>query len=58
MAAEGKAILIISSDLRELFGITDRILVMRRNRLVADLVTSETTQEAVMQLAAVDKVCL
>ena len=57
MAAEGKAILIISSDLRELFGITDRILVMRRNRLVADLVTSETNQEAVMQLAAVDKVC-
>jgi ABC-type sugar transport system ATPase subunit len=57
MASEGKAILIISSDLRELFGITDRILVMRRNRLVADLVTSETTQEAVMQLAALDKVC-
>ena len=55
MAAEGKAILIISSDLRELFGITDRILVMRRNRLVADLVTSETNQEAVMQFAAVDK---
>ncbi|AFM23365.1 sugar ABC transporter ATP-binding protein [Desulfomonile tiedjei] len=55
MAAEGKAILIISSELPELFGITDRILVMRRGRLVADLVTSETTQEAVMQLAAVDK---
>ena len=55
MAAEGKAVLIISSDLPELFGITDRILVMRRGRLVADLVTSETTQEAVMQLAAVDE---
>ncbi len=55
MAAEGKAILIISSELPELFGITDRILVMRRGRLVADLVTSETNQEAVMQLAAVDK---
>ncbi len=55
MAAEGKAVLIISSELPELFGITDRILVMRRGRLVADLVTSETTQEAVMQLAAVDK---
>ena len=50
MAAEGKAILIISSELPELFGITDRILVMRRGRLVADLVTSETTQEAVMHL--------
>jgi ABC-type sugar transport system ATPase subunit len=55
MAAERKAVLIISSDLPELFGITDRILVMRRGRLVADLVTSETTQEAVMQLAAVDR---
>jgi len=50
MAAEGKAVLIISSELPELFGITDRILVMRRGRLVADLVTSETTQEAVMHL--------
>ena len=55
MAAEGKAILIVSSELPELFGITDRILVMRRGRLVADLVTSETSQEAVMQLAAVDE---
>jgi ABC-type sugar transport system ATPase subunit len=55
MAAEGKTVLIISSELPELFGITDRILVMRRGRLVADLVTSETTQEAVMQFAAVDK---
>jgi ABC-type sugar transport system ATPase subunit len=55
MVAEGKAVFIISSDLPELFGITDRILVMRRGRLVADLVTSETNPEAVMQLAAVDK---
>jgi ABC-type sugar transport system ATPase subunit len=57
MVAEGKAVLIISSELPELFGITDRILVMRRGRLVADLVTSETTQETVMHLAAVDKDC-
>ncbi|MGB9618290.1 MAG: sugar ABC transporter ATP-binding protein, partial [Desulfomonilaceae bacterium] len=55
MAAEGKATLIISSDLPELFGITDRILVMRRGRLVADLVTADTTQEAVMRFAAVDE---
>ncbi len=55
MVAEGKAVLIISSELTELFGITDRILVMRRGRLVADLVTSETNPEAVMQFAAVDK---
>ncbi|MGC8605322.1 MAG: sugar ABC transporter ATP-binding protein, partial [Desulfomonilaceae bacterium] len=55
MVTEGKAILIISSELSELLGITDRILVMRRGRLVADLVTAETTQEAVMHLATVDK---
>ncbi|MFH1115874.1 MAG: sugar ABC transporter ATP-binding protein [Pseudomonadota bacterium] len=54
MVSEGKAVLIISSELPELFGITDRILVMRRGRVVGDLVTSETTQEAVMQLAAVE----
>ena len=56
MAGEGKAALIMSSDLPELFGISDRILVMRRGRLVADLVTADTTQEAVMRLAAVDEV--
>jgi ABC-type sugar transport system ATPase subunit len=55
MTAEGKAVLIISSELPELFGITDRILVMRRGRLVASLTTSETTQEAVMRLAATDE---
>ncbi|MCL5734921.1 MAG: sugar ABC transporter ATP-binding protein, partial [Actinobacteria bacterium] len=51
-------VLIISSDLPELFGITDRILVMRRGCLVADLVTSETTQEAVMQFMVGQASCL
>jgi ribose transport system ATP-binding protein len=58
MAAEGNAVFIISSELPELFGITDRILVMRRGRLVADLVTSETTQEAVMHLMVGQASCL
>jgi ABC-type sugar transport system ATPase subunit len=55
MVKKGKTILMISSELPELFGIADRILVMRRGRLVANLVTSETTQEAVMHFAAVDR---
>lgn len=54
LAEEGKAILFISSELPELFGIADRILVMRRGRLVGNLKTSETTQEEVMHLAAVE----
>jgi ABC-type sugar transport system ATPase subunit len=58
MAAAGKAVLMISSELSELFGVTDRILVMHRGRVVADLVTSETSQEAVMQLMVGQASCL
>ena len=54
LAEEGKAILFISSELPELFGIADRLLVMRRGRLVGNLVTKRTTPEEVMHLAAVD----
>jgi ABC-type sugar transport system ATPase subunit len=53
LAEEGKAILFISSELPELFGIADRILVMRRGKLVGNLVTKQTTPEEVMHLAAV-----
>jgi len=54
LADEGKAILFISSELPELFGIADRILVMRRGRLVGDVNPKHTTQEDVMHLAAVE----
>lgn len=54
LVSQRKGILMISSELPELFGICDRILVMRRGRLVADLVTRETTPEEVMHLAAVE----
>jgi ABC-type sugar transport system ATPase subunit len=55
LAEEGRAILFISSELPELFGVTDRILVMRRGRLVGDLKTSETSPDKVMHLAAVEQ---
>jgi len=54
LAEQGKAVLFISSELPELFGIANRILVMRRGRLVGNLKTNETTQEQVMHLAAVE----
>lgn len=50
----GRTILLISSNLTELFGMTDRILVMRNGRMAGDLNTEETTREEVMGLAAVD----
>ncbi len=55
LAEEGKGILFISSELPELFGVADRILVMRRGRLVGNLATKETTPEEVMHLAAVEE---
>lgn len=55
LAAQGKAQLVISSELPELFGICDRILVMRRGKLVGDFETGKTNPEAVMHLAAVEE---
>jgi ABC-type sugar transport system ATPase subunit len=55
LAEQGKAILFISSELPELFGIADRILVMRRGKLVGNRMTKETTPEQVMHLAAVEE---
>ncbi len=55
LAQQGKAILFISSELPELFGVADRILVMRRGKLVGNLVTKEATPEQVMHLAAVEE---
>ena len=52
LAAQGKAILVISSELPELLGICDRILVMRDGALCGELSAAEATQEKIMRLAA------
>jgi ABC-type sugar transport system ATPase subunit len=49
----GAAVLMVSSDLPELLGMADRILVMRRGQIVAKLDAKSTTQEEVMTHAAV-----
>jgi ABC-type sugar transport system ATPase subunit len=54
LAKQGKAILFISSELPELFGVADRILVMRRGKLVANLNTKQTNPNEVMHFAAVE----
>ena len=52
LAAQGKAILVISSELPELLGICDRILVMRDGSVRGELSAAEATQEKIMRLAA------
>ncbi len=49
--AEGLAIIMISSEMPELIGICDRILVMHNNSLSGELARSEASQESIMRLA-------
>ena len=51
LAAQGKAILMISSDLPEVLAMSDRLLVMREGRLAGEFARGEATQEAVMRAA-------
>jgi ribose transport system ATP-binding protein len=52
LAAEGAAILMISSDLPEVLGMADRIVVMREGRTTGMLTRAEATAEGVMALAS------
>ena len=54
ITAAGGAIVMVSSELPEILGMSDRILVMRDGKLAGELTTAEATQDAVMTLAARD----
>jgi ribose transport system ATP-binding protein len=51
LAAKGVGILMISSELPEVLGMSDRILVMHEGRIAGELQASEATQERIMHLA-------
>ncbi len=51
LADEGMSIIVISSELPEVFHLADRILVMHEGEITADLNKSEATQEMVMHAA-------
>jgi len=44
------SVILISHNLSDIFAVTDRILVMRRGRKIAELSTAETNEEAVVKL--------
>lgn len=51
LAKQGKSIIMISSEMPELLGMSDRVLVMCEGRLTGELKSEEATQEKVMELA-------
>ncbi|HLT84811.1 MAG TPA: multiple monosaccharide ABC transporter ATP-binding protein [Phototrophicaceae bacterium] len=55
LAASGKAVLVISSELPELLGICDRIFAMSQGRITGVVERAEATQERLMQLMTMDR---
>ncbi|MFY1635019.1 multiple monosaccharide ABC transporter ATP-binding protein [Solwaraspora sp. WMMB335] len=55
LVADGKAIIMISSELPELLGMCDRIYTLAAGRITGEVPVGEATQENLMQLMAKDK---
>jgi ribose transport system ATP-binding protein len=52
IADEGKAVILVSSELPELIALSDRIYVMRAGRFVAETQAATTTQEQIISMAS------
>jgi inositol transport system ATP-binding protein len=51
LAGQGKAILMVSSEMPEILGMSDRVLVMHEGRLTGEFSRAEATQERIMNAA-------
>ncbi|WP_309068727.1 multiple monosaccharide ABC transporter ATP-binding protein [Microbacterium sp.] len=55
LAAQGKAIIVVSSELPELLGMSDRIYTLAYGRITGQLPVAEATQENLMSLMTIEK---
>jgi putative multiple sugar transport system ATP-binding protein len=55
LAAQGKGIIVISSELPELLGISDRVYALSEGRITGELPIEEATPEAVLTLMTQEK---
>ncbi|MFJ3708184.1 sugar ABC transporter ATP-binding protein [Streptomyces sp. NPDC090053] len=56
LAKEGVAVLVISSELTELLGLADRVVVMQGGRITGELPHDEATEESILALAMADDI--
>ncbi|WP_406415268.1 sugar ABC transporter ATP-binding protein [Streptomyces sp. NBC_00873] len=56
LAVEGVAVLVISSELPELLGLADRVVVMQSGRITGELPHDEATEESILALAMADDI--
>ena len=51
---QGKAVIVISSELEEILGISDRIYTLAYGRITGEMPVAEATQEKLMELMTIE----
>ena len=51
LAAQGMAVLFVSSEMEEVLGMSDRVIVMHEGRIRGELELDQLSEESIMQLA-------
>ena len=54
-AKEGLAVILISSELPEVIGLSDRIIVMRGRRIVGEISAKDATEEKLLSMAMMEE---
>ena len=54
-AKEGLAVILISSEMPEVIGLSDRIIVMRGRRIAGELPAAEATEEKLLTMAMMEE---
>ena len=52
LAEQGKSIIVISSEMEEVIGLSDRVIVLHEGRMAGELSRDELSQEAILRLAS------
>jgi rhamnose transport system ATP-binding protein len=52
LASEGLAVIMVSSEIPEVLGMSDRVIVMREGRIVAEVSGEQMTPETLVRAAA------